>query len=110
GPRPRPAGGGRLADSGPLPPGCVIALFEAQFADGGSELYQLPHRMADDGEIVLGLADPPLARALLAALRRSATGRRKAARVELEPAATLPAEDALEPVRAIGGEQSNSSV
>jgi maltokinase len=103
--------GGRIADSGPLPPGCLFALFEAEFDDGDSELYQLPHRVADDGEIVLGLADPPLARALLAALRRSARLPTEAGRVEFElAAAALPAEAALEPVRAIGGEQSNSSV
>ena len=102
--------GGRIADSGALPPGCVIALFEAEFADGGNELYQLPHRIAEDGEIVLGLADPALAGALLAAVRRSARLPTEAGRVEFELAATLPSEAALEPVRAIGGEQSNSSV
>ena len=110
GSRSRTLTGGRISDSGALPPGCVIALFEAEFADGGNELYQLPHRIAEDGEIVLGLADTELAGALLAALRRSARLPTEAGRVEFELAATLPSEAALEPVRAIGGEQSNSSV
>ena len=45
--------GGRIADSGSLSDGCVLALFEAEFSDAGRELYQLPYRIGDDGEIVL---------------------------------------------------------
>jgi maltokinase len=102
--------GGRLVDAGALPGGGVLALFEAAFADGGSELYQLPYRVDADGELVLAAADPQLAHALLAALRRSRPLATRAGCVEFELAAPLPAESALASVRPAGGEQSNSSV
>jgi maltokinase len=101
---------GRVVDTGPLPPGCVLAFFEAEFADGGSELYQLPYRVEAGGDLQLSLADPALAHALLAALRRSQPLATRAGRVEFELAAPLPDESMLEPVRPVGGEQSNSSI
>jgi maltokinase len=106
----RALAGGRIVDTGALPPECVLALFEAEFAEGGSELYQLPYRIADDGDKVLGLADPPLAHALLGALRRSTPVPTEAGEVEFELTAVLPCDDALQDVRSVGGEQSNSSV
>ncbi len=106
----RALAGGRIADAGALSADCVLALFEVEFADGGHELYQLPYRVAADAEKVIGLADPPLAHALLAALRRSARVATEAAAFEFELTAVLPGEDELEPVRSVGGEQSNSSV
>ena len=106
----RALAGGRTVDSVALPPECVLALFQAEFAEGGSELYQLPYRVAEDGEKVLGLADPPLALALLAALRRSTRVPTAAGEIEFELTAALPGDDALEAVRTVGAEQSNSSV
>jgi maltokinase len=106
----RALAGGRAVDSGALAPECVLAIFEAEFADGGSELYQLPYRVSDDGEIVLGLDDPALAHALLGALRRSTRLPAAAGEVEFELTAVLPGDDELAHVRAAGGEQSNSSV
>jgi maltokinase len=106
----RPAAGGRIADAGALSADCVLALFEVEFADGAHELYQLPYRVAGDAEKVIGLADPPLAHALLTALRRSERVATEAAVFEFELTAVLPGEDALEHVRGVGGEQSNSSV
>jgi maltokinase len=106
----RAPAGGRILDSGPLSPDCLLALFETEFADGGSELYQLPYRIARDGEVVLELADPALAEALLAALRRATRIETGAGTVAFELLAELPDDAALQPVRAVGAEQSNSSV
>jgi maltokinase len=102
--------GGCIADAGALSADCALALFEAEFAEGAGELYQLPYRVAGGGEKVLELADPPLARALLAALRASARVATEAGGIEFELAGDLPGEDALEGVRSAGAEQSNSSV
>jgi predicted trehalose synthase len=106
----RALAGGRIADAGALSADCVLALFEVEFADGDHELYQLPYRVAGDTEKVIGLADPPLAHALLARLRRSERVATETAAFEFELAADLPGEGALEQVRSVGGEQSNSSV
>jgi predicted trehalose synthase len=106
----RALAGGRIVDSGALSPDCTLALFETEFADGGSELYQLPHRLARDGAVVLDLADPALAQALLSALRRSARLETAAGEIAFELSAELPGNAELQPARAIGGEQSNSSV
>ena len=100
----------RVVDAGALSPDCSLALFETGFADGGSELYQLPYRVAADGDVVLELADPALAGALLAALRSSARVATDGGEVVFELAAALPGDAELQPVRPIGGEQSNSSV
>jgi maltokinase len=102
--------GGRIADSGPLLDGCVLALFQAEFAEGGSELYQVPHRIADDGEIVLALSDRRLAGALVSALRRSARIPTRKGAISFELTGAFPAPAKLEQVRAVGAEQSNSSV
>jgi maltokinase len=101
---------GRIVDSGALSPDCALALFETAYADGGSELYQLPRRVDRNGEAVLDLADPALAHALLAALRSSAHVATGAGEVVFELAAALPGDGDLQAVRAIGGEQSNSTV
>jgi maltokinase len=106
----RAPAGGRIADSGALSADCVLALVEAEFAEGSSELYQVPYRVDGDGEKVIGLADPPLAHALLSALRRSVRVPTEGGGIEFELSAVLPGEDALERVRSVGGEQSNSSV
>ena len=106
----RSLAGGRIVDSGALSPECTLALFEMAFADGGSELYQLPYRLALNGEVVLDLADPALADALLACLRGSARLATTAGEVSFELVAELPGIVELQPARAIGGEQSNSSV
>ena len=106
----RAAAGGRIVDRGVLSADCALALFESAFADGGSELYQLPYRVAPDGGLVLDLADPALAGALLAALRSSARLPTETGEVIFVLAAELPADAGLERVRPIGGEQSNSTV
>jgi maltokinase len=106
----RALAGGRIADSGRLAPDCLFALFESEFADGGTELYQLPHRVVAGGEVVLDLADTALAHALLAAFRGSACLTTASGRVEFELRAQLPGEAALAPVRSVGAEQSNSSI
>ncbi|MDX6631384.1 MAG: maltokinase, partial [Gaiellales bacterium] len=106
----RPLVGGRVVDAGDLPDGCVFALYEAEFADGGSELYQLPHRIAASGALELSLADPVLGGSLLVALRHSAAVSTRAGRLEFTLVGELPGAADLEPVRAVGGEQSNSSV
>ena len=108
----RALAGGRIADAGSLSADCVLALFDVEFADGGHELYQLPYRVAgaDDGENVIALGDPPLAHALLAALLRSERVATDGGAFEFELSAAVPGEDALEQVRSVGGEQSNSSV
>jgi maltokinase len=99
----------RVVDDGPLPPDCALALLELEFAGGASELYQVPYR-EHDGGVELALADPALARALLAALRDSARLPTREGLVEFELAGPLPEPAALEPAQALGGEQSNSSV
>jgi len=101
---------GRTLDEGALAPDCTLALFEASFADGGSELYQLPQRVRDDGTTELSLADAALARSLLGALRSSADLATREGRVQFELTRPLPADSLLMPVRAVGEEQSNSSV
>jgi maltokinase len=101
---------GRVVDAGPLSPDCRLAIFETCFADGGSELYQLPHRLGANGDMVLDLSDPVLAHALLGAVRSSARIATEAGEVVFELAAALPVEAELRPARAIGGEQSNSTV
>ena len=101
---------GRPVDSGALAPDCVMALFEVTFAEGDAELYQLPYRVTSDDRLELSLADPELARALLAALRRGRPIPTTAGTLEFELAGTLPADGALAAVRPVGGEQSNSSV
>ncbi|MDP9255858.1 MAG: phosphotransferase [Actinomycetota bacterium] len=106
----RSLAGGRIVDSGALSADCVLALFETDFVAGGSELYQLPYRLAGDGALVLDLADPALAAALVGALRSSAPLAMGAGEVAFELAVELPGDAELQPVRAIGGEQSNSSV
>ena len=106
----RELAGGRIVDSGALSSGCTLALFEAAFADGGSELYQVPYRVDAGGAPVLELADPVLAGALLAALRDSARVVTGSGELVFEAAAPLPPIAELGPVRPIGGEQSNSTV
>jgi maltokinase len=106
----RELAGGRIVDSGALSSGCTLALFEAAFADGGSELYQLPYRVDAGGAPVLELADPVLAGALLAALRDSVHLVTGSGELVFEAAAPLPPVPELGPVRPIGGEQSNSTV
>jgi maltokinase len=107
----RPLAGGRVVDTGLLSENCVFALFAAEFADGGRDVYQLPYRVDEDsGRLDLSLADPALGRALLAGLRRSepvATGQ---GHIEFTLSAPLPDDAALEPLRPVGAEQSNSSV
>jgi maltokinase len=102
--------GGRIVDAGPLPPDCTLALFEAAFADGERELYQLPYRVHAHGGVELALSDLALAHALLAAIRRCADLSTEHGGLKFELAAELPAASDLAPVRAVGGEQSNSSV
>jgi maltokinase len=101
---------GRIVDSVSLGSHCSLALFETAFADGGSELYQLPRRADVDRGAVLELADPVLAHALLRALRASEPITAGAGEFVFELTAVLPAESELGPVRPIGGEQSNSTV
>jgi maltokinase len=106
----RASAGGRIVDHAPLAPDCVLALFQSEFADGGSELYQLPYRIARDGELMLELADPALAGALLTAFRSSARIASGAGEVAFELTASLADDVALLAVRVVGGEQSNSTV
>jgi trehalose synthase-fused probable maltokinase len=101
---------GRVVDSGPLPQGCVLAFFEAEFAEGDTALYQLPYRVEAGGELQLSLSDPALGHALLAALRHSQPVATGYGRVDFELTGPLPGESELEPVRPVGGEQSNSSI
>jgi predicted trehalose synthase len=105
---------GRAVDAGELAPGCMLALFEVMFAGGGGELYQLPYRVTGNGEPELSLADPELALALLAALRRAQPVPTAAGTIEFELTGALPGELPGEPapaeVRPVGGEQSNSSI
>jgi len=102
--------GGRVVDSGELARCCTLALYEAAFADGGDELYQLPMRLTESGAIELSAADPVLAHALLAALRRGQPLATPAGEVEFAVTGPLPDATALVAVRPVGGEQSNSSV
>ncbi len=103
--------GGRVVDTGLLSESCVFALFAAELSGGGRDLYQVPYRVDEDsGRLELSLADPALGRALLAALRRSQPLATSQGQVEFELSAPLPEDSALEPLRAAGGEQSNSSV
>ncbi|MDX6599010.1 MAG: maltokinase, partial [Gaiellales bacterium] len=106
----RTLAGGRVVDSEELAPGCVLALFRADFAEGGDELYQLPMRLNDDGAPELSLADPVLAHGLLAALRSGQPIASLEGSLEFALTGPLPEASALVPVRAVGGEQSNSSV
>jgi maltokinase len=101
---------GRIVDRGALAPGCTLALFEAAFAGGEGELYQLPYRAGEDGAVELALDDPALAHALLAALRSSARLATDEGQVQFELVGPLADVSILAPVRAVGGEQSNSSV
>jgi maltokinase len=102
--------GGRIVDSAPLSPDCALAIYEAEFAEGESELYQLPHRLEQGGRMVLELSDPVLAHALLNALCCSAHFTTGAGRFEFTLTVWMPGDDELAAVRAVGGEQSNSSV
>ena len=106
----RELAGGRTVDSGELAPGCVLALVEVTFAEGDGELYQLPFRIAAGGEPELSLADPELARALLAAILRGQPVATAAGAIEFALTGVLPEESALAGARPVGGEQSNSSV
>jgi maltokinase len=106
----RSLAGGRVVDSAELAPGCSLALFEAAFADGGGELYQLAMRLTGSGAIELSAADPVLAHALLAAVRQGQPLASPAGALEFAVTRPLPDAAALVPVRAVGGEQSNSSV
>jgi maltokinase len=106
----RSLAGGRVVDSAELAPGCSLALFEAAFADGGHELYQLPMRQTESGAIELSAADPVFAHALLGALRQGQPHATPAGALEFAVTGPLPDATALVAVRAVGGEQSNSSV
>jgi maltokinase len=101
---------GRVVDAAELSPDCVLALFRASFSEGADELYQLPMRMTASGARELSAADPVLAHALLAALRRAQPLATPAGAVEFAVTGPLPDATALTEVRAVGGEQSNSSV
>jgi maltokinase len=101
-----------LIEQAPVTAQLVLALALARYATGTHELYQLPLSRADHngGESQLdALTDPENARALLAAIENG---------IELEGARGQfsfrlvgdPSGGSNEPVRAMGVEQSNSSV
>ena len=92
-------------------PDCVLALFEVEFADGAQRALPaaLPRRRRRrEGH----RAGRPAARARAAGrpAARCSASRRRPARSSSSSPAVLPGEDALEQVRSVGGEQSNSSV
>ncbi len=97
----------RIADSGQLARDCRLALLDVAFIDGPGELYQLPYRSRGHGRIEVSLADPALARALARALRREASVETEGGSIEFELLGPLPD---LGDARAVGGEQSNSSI
>ncbi|HEY3614001.1 MAG TPA: phosphotransferase [Gaiellales bacterium] len=102
----RPLARVRIADSGQIARDCRLALLAVEFEDGPDELYQLPYRSAH-GRVETSLADPALARALLKALRRGDPVESDGGSFEFGLLAPLPD---LGDARALGGEQSNSSV
>jgi maltokinase len=101
---------GGVVDWSPLsPPDCVLALWAAEFADGGRELFQLPYRGHGDG-LTISLAEPVLAHALLQRFGEPEPLATRQGRVEFALLAALPADSASLAVRPVGGEQSNSSI
>ena len=104
----RVVSGVRIVARAPLARHCTLALLDVAFAEGRGELYQLPYRGAGHGRAEISLADPALAGALVAALRRGDPIETGAGRIEFELVAPLPGE--LGAPRAVGGEQSNSSI
>ncbi|MDX6539059.1 MAG: maltokinase [Gaiellales bacterium] len=103
----RPLADVRIAASAQLARDCRLALLDVAFQDGPSELYQLPYRATGHGRVELSLAEPPLARSLLRALRRSDPIATETGSIEFELLAPLPD---LGDARPVGGEQSNSSI
>ena len=101
-----------FADAVPLGAG-VVLLADVELDDGGGERYALPIAAGED--IVDGLGDVELARAVLALLARAGAAAGDRGEIRGVPAAGLaerwpqgpPADMAL---RRIGGEQSNTSV
>jgi maltokinase len=107
----RALAGGSVIAYGDLEPGFALALYEMRFAEGDAELYQLPMRLVGSSEIEISLADPELGRALLAAMLRGQPMPLTEGTADFAltgPLALGP--DELAPVRAVGGEQSNSSI
>jgi len=100
--------GARIAGSGPLARHCALALLEISFSDGPGELYQVPYRGGGRGAVELSLADPALAAALLAAFRRGQPIETGQGEIAFDLRGELPGD--LGGVRAVGGEQSNSSI
>ena len=100
--------GARIAGSGPLARHCALALLEISFSDGPGELYQVPYRGGGRGAVELSLADPALAAALLAAFRRGQPIETGQGEIAFDMRGEIPGE--LGGVRAVGGEQSNSSI
>ena len=66
----RAVSGVRIVARAPLARHCTLALLDVAFAEGRGELYQLPYRGTGHGRAEISLADPALAGALAAALRR----------------------------------------
>ncbi len=101
-------------------PDLAIALVEVRFHPGTHELYQVPLglREAWDGEEITrdergrvvydALTDPACVLRLVRAIGEDQTVERDEAQWRFRPSGPLP--EALEPVRTIGVEQSNSSI
>ena len=117
----QPLTSAELIEQVELPGGLHIALAEARFATGHSELYQLvlaqagPDAGPDAGELTLDAAtEPDHARALLRAIHDGVELEGTLGNVSFRHAAGTeipdPAAAYDEPVRAIGLEQSNTSV
>jgi trehalose synthase-fused probable maltokinase len=126
--------GVEIVESLPLAedPPVLLALVQTRFATGTHELYQLPLMLARDGElqdsthpegqaqtpiasrgdwaVYDGLAHPAQARALLALIATGGEVETGHGRFTFTGAPELESADADTPVRAMGVEQSNTSV
>ncbi len=100
-------------------PTIEIALVEVRFHPGTHELYQVPLGVRDawDGEVVSSdggqvvydaLTDPECVRRLVTAIGDGVELEREQARWGFRAAGSVP--EALDPIRTIGVEQSNSSI
>jgi len=94
----------RLGGDPPL----AIAVVEVRFHPGTHELYQVPLVLREDGGIHDAVEDPDAMRRLVEAIGRGEDIAREDATWCFEATGPLP--QTLDPVRAIGVEQSNSSI
>src|SRR3954447_12382518 len=113
-----------LNPSAPTPPALSAALVEARFPGGTHDVYQLMLAMHDDGpaadEAIVGevggldvydaFADPEACELLGGLLRSGAEGHGERARVEFHWLETVEPPRPGATVRAIGAEQSNTSI